>query len=89
MLTVTDAALQHLHSALSQSDAINPACFRFTRQAEDAIGLIVAEPESTDHTFECEGDTVLAAPGPLVDLLSEKILDIDENGQLILIPQAA
>lgn len=89
MLTVTDAALHHLHAALSQSDAIAAACFRFTRQAEDSLGLIVGEPESGDQTFECEGDTVLAAPEPLVQLLSEKVLDIDENGQLILIPQAA
>jgi hypothetical protein len=88
MLTVTDAALQHLHDALSEANAVEDACFRFTRQAGDAVGLIVQDPESDDQTFECHGDTVLAAPQPLVELLSTKVLDLDD-GRLVLIPQAA
>lgn len=88
MLTVTDAALQHLHTALARSDAIE-ACFRFTRQDEDSLGLVVQEPDSGDQTFVYEGETVLATPEPLAELLSKKVLDLDEDGQLILIPQAA
>jgi hypothetical protein len=87
MLTVTDAALEHLHAVLSRNDALNPTCFRFTRRGEDSLGLIVEEPDSGDQTFEYEGDTVLATPKPLLDLLSRKVLDVDQDGQLILVPQ--
>lgn len=89
MLTVTDAALQHLHSALSQTDAIELACFRMTVSGEDSLGLVVQEPENGDRTFECEGATVLATPEPLLDLLAERVLDLDDNGQLVLVPKAA
>jgi hypothetical protein len=87
MLTVTDAALQHLHTALSRQDSLSPACFRFTRQGEDSLGLIVEEPDTGDQTFEYDGDTVLATPRPLVDLLSRRVLDVDRDGQLVLVPK--
>lgn len=89
MLTVTDAALQHLHTALVQADAIDPACFRLTIRGEDSLGLVVQEPDSGDQTFECNGDTVLATPEPLMEFLSERVLDLDEDGQLVLVPKAA
>jgi len=87
MLTVTDAALQHLHAALPGSDALNPACFRFARRDEESLGLILEEPDSGDQTFEYDGDTVLATPQPLLDLLSKKVLDVDQDGQLVLVPK--
>lgn len=89
MLTVTDAALQHLHNALSRSatrDA-DSNCFRMTIQDNDTVGLRVQQPESDDHTFECEGATVLATPESLSELLSERVLDLDEQGQLVLVPK--
>jgi len=89
MLSVTDAALHHLHAALSQSNEIEAACFRITVSGEDSLGLIVQAPETGDRTFECEGDVVLATPEPLLDLLSERVLDLDQDGQLVLIPKAA
>lgn len=87
MLTVTDAALQHLHTALSGNDALNPTCFRFTRRDEDSLGLIIEKPDAGDQTYEYDGDTVLATPQPLLDLLSRKVLDIDQDGQLVLVPK--
>jgi hypothetical protein len=87
MLTVTDAALQHLHAALSQGEASRPGCFRFTQRGEDALGLVVEEPDSGDQTFDYDGDTVLATPEPLFDLLSQRVLDVDPEGQLVLVPQ--
>lgn len=87
MLTVTDAALQHLHAALSRNDTLNPTCFRFTRGGEDTLGLIVEKPDKGDQTFDYAGDTVLATPKPLVDLLSRKVLDVDQEGHLVLVPK--
>jgi hypothetical protein len=89
MLKVTDAALQHLHSALTKVNAVDSTCFRFTQSTEESVGIIVQKPEPTDQTFECDGDTVLAAPEPLSELLSKKILDLDDDGQLVLLPKAA
>ena len=89
MLTVTEAALQHLHAALSRTDTIDSACFRITAGSEDSLGLIVETPESGDETFECDGDVVLATPESLIDLLSERVLDLDQDGQLVLLPKAA
>jgi Fe-S cluster assembly iron-binding protein IscA len=89
MLTVTDAALQHLQAALAQTEAIDAACFRITVSGEDSLGLTVQEPDVSDRTFECNGETVLATPEPLLELLSERVLDLDQDGQLVLVPQAA
>jgi len=89
MLTVTDAALQHLHTALLRTEAVDPACFRLTFRGEDSLGLIVETPESSDQTFECAGETVLATPEPLLEFLSERVLDLDDDGQLVLVPKSA
>jgi hypothetical protein len=89
MLTVTDAALQHLQSSLARVDTVESSCFRLTRQEGDTLGLVIQSPESGDRTFECDGDTVLAASENLADILSERVLDIDENGHLVLVPKAA
>lgn len=87
MLTVTDAALEHLHAALTRAQAIE-SCFRFTENDENSLGLVVQEPDSDDHTFDYDGETVLATPDSLSDVLSRKVLDLDEDGQLILLPKA-
>jgi Fe-S cluster assembly iron-binding protein IscA len=89
MLTVTDAALDHLHTALSRVETLEAACFRMTVSGENTLGLVVQEPEDGDRTFECKGDTVLATPEPLLDLLAERVLDLDDDGQLVLVPKAA
>jgi Fe-S cluster assembly iron-binding protein IscA len=89
MLTVTDAALSHLHAALARSEAVEAACFRISVSGEDSLRLVVEQPEDGDRTFECKGDTVLATPEPLLELLSERVLDLDQGGQLVLVPKAA
>jgi Fe-S cluster assembly iron-binding protein IscA len=87
MLTVTDAALEHLQHALTRVEAAS-ACFRLTINDQDTLGLIVEEPESGDRTYECDGETVLATPEPLVEFLSERILDLDDDGHLVLVPKS-
>lgn len=89
MLTVTDAALQHLRSALVKADAAAAVCFRLTVRGSDSLGLIVQEPESDDQTYEYDGDTVLATPEPLSEFLAQRVLDLDDEGQLVLVPKAA
>lgn len=90
MFTATDPALQHLHQALSQvgESGEGDACFRMTLGDDDTIGLKLETPEASDQTFECEGSTVLAAPGSLSELLTERVLDLDPQGHLVLVPKA-
>ena len=89
MLKVTNSALRQLQTALRKNHAVHRTCFRFRRQGEASIELIIQEPQSTDETFNIDGEPVLAAPKQLVETLSEKILDIDDEGQLVLLPKAA
>lgn len=89
MLSVTDDALQQLRTALVDREALAQSCFRFTRRDESSLGLIIEQPAASDQTFDCEGRTVLAMPEPLQVLLSKTILDVDDDGQLVLLPQAA
>ena len=87
MLEVTDAALKHLGTVLTQSEKIEGTddCFRLVLQDGDRIGLAVQAPESGDHTFEREGTTVLAIPDSLSKILSERVLDLGEEGQLLFL----
>ena len=89
MLTVTDAALERLLNALKEVAAVKNTCFRFTQEGDEGVRLVVQEPESSDKTFELEGETVLAAPESVAGLLSAKVLDLDDDGRLVLLPQAA
>lgn len=88
MLEVTNAALTHLRHALSQSQSIDETdeCFRLVVQ-DDKIGLAVQAPESGDQTFEADGSTVLAMPKAVSELLSERVLDLGDEGQLLFLPK--
>lgn len=83
MLTVTDSALQHFYKAIDQSND-SGACFRMITQADKTLGLILDSPADGDKTFEHEGTTVLAMPESLAKTLSQRTLDIDGGGQLVL-----
>lgn len=89
MLTVTEAALGHLSEALSRSEPTETAddCFRMIVTGEQALSLTVQPPESSDHTFDQEGETVLAVPAELSEALSSRILDLGDNGGLVILPK--
>ena len=90
MLKVTDAALKHLHNALIQAPSVEEGtsdCFRMIVQDDDRIGLAVQSPQSGDHTFERDGATVLALPEALSKKLSERVLDLGDEGQLVFLPR--
>lgn len=83
MLSVTHSALQHFYNAIDQSND-SGACFRMIAQADQTLGLILDSPAAGDKTYEHEGTTVLALPKGLAKTLSERTLDIDDGGQLVL-----
>ena len=86
MLTVTDSALQHFYNAIDQSSD-SDACFRMITKPDRTLGLILDNPAAEDKTYEHEGTTVLALPEGLAKTLSERTLDVDDGGQLILAPK--
>ena len=86
MLSVSNAAMQHLHQSLTSianSEAAGK-CFRIVPKENRYLTLSLAEPAPSDKTFEFEGDTVLALPQELKTFCSDKSLDLDENGKLEL-----
>ena len=88
MLTVTNAALGHLGQALSDSDRVEDRdCFRMIVTEEQTIGLSIQNPQSGDQTFEHKGTTVLALPEALSATLSERVLDVSDEGQLVFLPK--
>lgn len=87
MLIVTDSALEHLYDAISQAD-VRPAaelCFRFVAQDDETLTLVLQTPAAGDRTFEHNGAVVLALPEQLADYFSQRTLDVDNDGQLILL----
>ena len=89
MLEVTNAALDHLRNALTQSATLAGTgdCFRLIVDQENKIGLAVQAPQTGDHTFELEGATVLAMPLSLSEALSERVLDVGDEGRLMFLPK--
>jgi Fe-S cluster assembly iron-binding protein IscA len=88
MLTVTDSALNHLSSVLTKSNrAEGPDCFRLFVKDDNNIAMTLDSPQSGDQTFDCEGSTVLALPESLSEALSERVLDLGEEGNLVFLPK--
>jgi hypothetical protein len=89
MLTVTDAALGRLSDALSQNEPPRNKddCFRMTISDEQTFSIAVQPPEPGDHTFDREGETVLAVPREISKALSSSILDLGDNGGLVMLPK--
>ena len=87
MLDVTDAALEHLHRALSGIPARGPACFRMSVRGQESLSLVIQSAEDDDRKFDYEGTTVLAMPERLLDVLAERVLDLDDDGHLVLVPK--
>lgn len=86
MLSITDAAMQHLYQSLTAltSAEIGEKCFRLVLTDDRKLTLNLAVPVASDATFEYEGNTVLALPSELQELCSGKKLDIDENSKFEL-----
>lgn len=88
MLTVTDAALGRLGKALSDSDNFDDTdCFRLIVKDDDTIALSIQNPQAGDQTFELDGSTILALPVSLAQTLSERVLDVSDQGQLVFLPK--
>lgn len=86
MFSVTDDALGHLSEALSGSETAGEnECFRFVVKDNDTLSLAYATPKGDDQTFSHEGTQILAVPASLSEVLSTKVLDVGDEGQLVFL----
>jgi hypothetical protein len=86
MFDVTDDALGHLSEALSGSEvAAENECFRFIVKDDNRIALAYQTPQSNDLKFAHQGAQVLAVPEALSEALSEKVLDVGDEGKLVFL----
>lgn len=83
MLSVSEPALEQLHSSLLASSDTSK-CFRIVPKDEATLTLRYMEFKDSDETFEMKGRTVLALPDALVPYCKDKNLDLGKDGGLQL-----
>jgi hypothetical protein len=84
MLVVTNRALEALDVALKKRESASETeCFRLTRK-DDGLTVAVERPAADDATFAYSGETVFAVPTYLEAAVTNRTLDLDENGGLTL-----
>lgn len=83
MLSVTDPALEQLHSSLKASTDAEK-CFRIIPKDGSSLTLRYMEVQDSDKTFEFQGRTVLALPTELERYCADKALDVNDKGGLEL-----
>jgi Fe-S cluster assembly iron-binding protein IscA len=78
MLTVTDAAAEHLNELLDQADAPQEAGVRFV-PGDKGVNLKLDHPSEADTTFDHNGRTVLMLDNRLSKALAGRTLDVKDT----------
>jgi len=86
MLTLTQAAGEHLSKLLDESDANDEAAVRLVAR-EQGLALAADQPRPEDTTFEHDGKTVLILDQQVAEALADRTLDVQdtENGKALAI----
>jgi Fe-S cluster assembly iron-binding protein IscA len=82
MLTVTDAASQHLAAILAQESVPDEAAIRLVHEGQ-SLGMQADTARPDDVTFEHDGRTILLLDPQVAELLTDETLDL-ENESLTL-----
>lgn len=90
MLTVSETVLKQFDRALEKASEPGGAerCLRMVRGDDANLSLALDTPEPGDTTWEYEGRTVLAVPETCAGFCADKMLDIDDQGRLVLSQRA-
>lgn len=80
MLTVTETAGAHLSEMLTQVNAPEDMAVRVVIE-EDGLALKLDSETDGDATFDHAGKTVLVLDGPVSELLDDKTLDVEDEGE--------
>lgn len=87
MLTVTNPVLKQFDKAIAkagESEKTEDKCVRLVKGEQAGLALKLQTPEAQDTTYEFEGRTVLAVPENCAEICSDKTLDINKDGRLVL-----
>jgi Fe-S cluster assembly iron-binding protein IscA len=80
MLTVTDAAAEHLSGLLDQAEAPEDVAVRFVL-SEEGLGLELDNERPGDATFNHETRTVLVVDEMVNALLDNRTLDVESGDE--------
>ena len=78
MLSVTDAATEHLTAILTEIQATDEQAVRLVC-AEDGVSLAVDSAQNGDTTFEHQGKTILVLDEQAAERLGESTLDVEDT----------
>lgn len=78
MLTVTDAARDHLSQLLSRTEHPEGTTVRVV-PGQQGLELALDAPREGDATFEHDGEVVLTIDTQLSEMLEDKTLDIEQT----------
>lgn len=78
MLNVTEPAAEHLARLLDDAQAPDGAAARFVA-SQEGLALQVDTPKPGDDTIEHSGRTLLLLDEQVSDLLSDKVLDVEQT----------
>jgi len=86
MLTVTDAAAEHLSEMLEEAKAPDDTAIRFV-PGKAGLEMKLDKPIPADTTFDHDGRTVLMVSQKVAERLGEQTLDVepapDGKGKLL------
>lgn len=86
MLNVTKAASHYLNDMLERSQAPAEAAVRIVPKGDGAgLATTIDQERDGDQHFDCDGRTVLVLDPEVSTRLSEQTLDVEENGQRLVI----
>jgi len=80
MLTLTDAASEHLAKLLDESDVPDEAAVRLVVR-EEGVALAADQPKPEDTTFEHNGKTILVLDEQVAEALNDRTLDVEDTEQ--------
>ena len=80
MLTITDAAANHLSEILNEAAAPEGSAVRFLVSRE-GLSLEIDSPREDDQSIEHDGRTVLVMDPQVAELLSDKTLAFQETAE--------
>lgn len=81
MLTVSDAACQHLTTVLDQMDKTPDGAAIRIVAGPQGLGMSVDTPNDGDKTIEHQGKTILLLDENVSNMLDERTLDVQETEQ--------
>jgi Fe-S cluster assembly iron-binding protein IscA len=80
MLTLTDAATEHIANLLDETDTPDDTAIRLVA-SEEGLAMVADNAKPEDTTFDHDGKTVLVMDQQVADALDGRTLDVAETDE--------